>query len=54
MPPTFVLFCTEPDAVQTSYLRFLENRLRACFDLTGTPVRLRLRARGDSARGRGR
>jgi GTP-binding protein len=44
-PPTFVLFCTEPEAVQPSYRRFLENRLRESFDLRGTPVRLRLRAR---------
>jgi GTP-binding protein len=44
-PPTFVLFCTEPAAVQPSYRRFLENRLRESFDLRGTPVRLRLRAR---------
>jgi GTP-binding protein len=45
-PPTFVLFCTNPGAVQPSYRRFLENRLRETFDLRGTPVRLRLRARG--------
>jgi GTP-binding protein len=45
-PPTFVLFCTDPDAVQPSYRRFLENRLRETFDLEGTPVRLQLRARG--------
>ncbi|MCC6641405.1 MAG: ribosome biogenesis GTPase Der [Deltaproteobacteria bacterium] len=44
-PPTFVLFCTEPAAVAPSYRRFLENRLRESFDLEGTPVRLRLRAR---------
>jgi len=44
-PPTFVLFCTEPEAVQPSYRRFLENRLRESFDLEGAPVRLRLRAR---------
>lgn len=44
-PPTFILFCTAPDAVQESYRRFLENRLREDFDLRGTPVRLRLRAR---------
>jgi GTP-binding protein len=45
-PPTFVLFCNNPGAVQASYRRFLENRLREAFDLRGTPVRLRLRARG--------
>ncbi|MDJ0849151.1 MAG: ribosome biogenesis GTPase Der [Myxococcota bacterium] len=44
-PPTFVLFCTDPRAVQPSYRRFLENRLRQRFDLRGTPVRLSLRAR---------
>jgi GTP-binding protein len=44
-PPTFMLFCTEPTAVMPSYRRFLENRLREAFDLRGTPVRLRLRAR---------
>ena len=44
-PPTFIVFCTEPDAVKTSYLRFLENRLREQFDLRGTPIRLRLRKR---------
>jgi GTP-binding protein len=49
-PPTFVLFCTDPSAVQASYRRFLENRLRESFDLEGTPVRLRLRARSGGAR----
>jgi len=44
-PPTFVLFCTDPQAIQPSYRRFLENRLRESFELGGTPVRLRLRAR---------
>jgi len=44
-PPTFVLFCTEPEAVKESYRRYLENRLRERFDLEGAPVRLQLRAR---------
>jgi GTP-binding protein len=44
-PPTFVLFCTEPAAVKASYRLFIEKRLRDAFDLRGTPVRLRLRAR---------
>jgi len=46
-PPTFVLFCTEPSAVQPAYRRFLENRLRERFDFAGTPLRLRLRARSE-------
>jgi len=44
-PPSFVLFCTAPDAVLASYQRFLENRLRETFDLAGTPIRLSLRGR---------
>jgi GTP-binding protein len=44
-PPTFTVFCTDPRAVKGSYHRFLENRLRERFDLAGTPIRLRLRAR---------
>jgi GTP-binding protein len=44
-PPTFTLFCTDPKAVKGSYVRYLENRLRETFDLAGTPIRLRLRAR---------
>ena len=44
-PPSFAFFCTAPDDVQTSYKRFLENRLRDDYDLRGTPVRLFLRAR---------
>ncbi len=53
-PPTFVLFCSEPQSVQPSYRRFLENRLREDFDLAGTPVRLRLRARDESGAARPR
>jgi GTP-binding protein len=44
-PPTFLLFCTEPEAVQPAYRRFLENQLRERFDFSGVPIRLRLRKR---------
>ena len=42
-PPTFVLFVNRPEAVGETYLRYLENDLRATFDLPGAPIRLRLR-----------
>lgn len=45
-PPTFVVFCSDPDNLQTSYVRFLENQLRESFGFEGTPIRVRLRARG--------
>jgi GTP-binding protein len=44
-PPTFVVVCTDPKAIQTSYVRFLENQLRQSFGFGGTPVRVRLRRR---------
>lgn len=47
-PPAFALFCSDPDAVQVSYLRFLENRLRERFPLAGAPVRLHLRRRREA------
>ncbi|UCE85179.1 MAG: ribosome biogenesis GTPase Der [Deltaproteobacteria bacterium] len=47
-PPTFVLFCTDPASVRPAYRRFLENQLREHFELVGTPIRLRLRKRGES------
>lgn len=39
-PPTFVLFCRRPEDVGEPYLRYLENRIRQEFDLTGTPIRI--------------
>lgn len=44
-PPSFVIFCNQPDALKVEYRRFLENRLREQFDLAGTPIRIRLRSR---------
>lgn len=43
-PPTIALFVNDPGRMHFSYLRFLENRLRDAFPLTGTPIRLLLRS----------
>lgn len=37
-PPRFTFFVNRPDVVTDNYERFLENRLRSSFDLTGTPI----------------
>lgn len=42
-PPTFIAFCSRPDELPRSYLRYLTNSLRTAFDLPGVPVRLNLR-----------
>lgn len=39
-PPRFTFFCNRPDIVTDNYRRFLANRLRATFDLTGSPIKL--------------
>ncbi len=38
--PTFAFFCNLPQYIKDPYKRFLENKLRAEFDFTGTPIRL--------------
>ncbi len=43
-PPTFVLFGNQLSALPDSYLRYLVNGLRSAFGMTGTPIRLNLRA----------
>ncbi len=42
-PPQFTFFVNRPDIITDNYERFLENRLRKSFDLTGTPVRLKFK-----------
>ena len=44
-PVTITIFCSMADAIPAAYERYLENRLRAAFDLEGVPLRLRFRAR---------
>lgn len=44
-PPTFVCFVNSADLFHFSYQRYLENRIRETFGLTGTPVRFVVRER---------
>ena len=46
-PPTFVCFCNDARLFHFSYQRYLENQIREVFGLTGTPVRMVVRQRGD-------
>ncbi len=45
-PPTFVLFCNSKDLFHYSYLRFIENQIRAAFGFSGTPIHFILREKG--------
>jgi GTP-binding protein len=42
-PPTVLMFVNDPDLLHFSYLRYLENQLRATYPLEGTPIVLRAR-----------
>ncbi|HEY8596243.1 MAG TPA: ribosome biogenesis GTPase Der [Devosiaceae bacterium] len=42
-PPSFIIFCSQPDSLPSSYVRYLANGLRQAFDLPGVPLRLWLR-----------
>lgn len=44
-PPTFTLFANK--TLPASYMRYLERRIREEFDLPSTPIKLRVRRRGE-------
>jgi GTP-binding protein len=44
-PPTVVIFSSAPQRVAPAYERYLQNQYRAAFGLSGTPLRLRFKAR---------
>lgn len=46
-PPTFVLFVNDPTLLHFSYLRFLENRIRAEYGFLGTPIKLAAKGHKD-------
>ena len=46
-PPHFVIFCNDARLFHFSYQRYLENQIRGTFGLTGTPVRITIRQKGD-------
>ena len=46
-PPVFSFFCNAPDLADDNFQRFIENRLRSKFDLTGTPIRLKFRRKSE-------
>ena len=48
-PPLFVFHCNDPELVQSSYRRFLENVIRTNFDFEGVPLTLEFRERRRAA-----
>lgn len=50
-PPRFVVFVNDPELMHFSYLRYLENQLRATFGFEGTPIRIQVRGKRNDGRG---
>ena len=48
-PPTFVFFCNSIELFHFSYQRYLENCIRETFGFRGTPIRIVVKQRGDTA-----
>ena len=46
-PPSFMVSCSRPKALPTSYTRYMVNNLREQFDLYATPIRMFMR-KGDN------
>lgn len=46
-PPTFALFVNNAELAHYSYVRYLENQLRAKFGFEGTPLKFLIREKGD-------
>ncbi len=44
-PPVFVFFANDPELAHFSYIRYLENQIRATYGFEGTPIKLTFRAR---------
>jgi GTP-binding protein len=45
--PHFAFFCNLPQYIRDPYRRFLENKLRENFELTGVPVSIHFRPKSD-------
>ncbi len=46
-PPSFMLSCNRPEDIDSTYERFIVNRLRHHFGFTGSPIKLKLKKKGE-------
>ncbi len=44
-PPTFMIYVNEPKLMHFSYIRYLENQIRAEYGFLGTPIRIVMKGR---------
>ena len=46
-PPTFILFVNNAELAHYSYVRYIENQIRAKFGFVGTPIKFIVRQKGE-------
>ncbi len=46
-PPSFTFFVNDVTLIQTSYRKYLQNRLREAFEYEGVPILLKFKSRGE-------
>lgn len=46
-PPTFNIYCNNPEIIENSYIRYIENNLRRAFDFKGTPIKVQFKAKNE-------
>ena len=51
VPPTFVIFCNNPNYFHFSYKRYLENVIREQFGFTNCPIKLAIRGKREGIPG---
>ena len=44
-PPTFMIYVNDPKLMHFTYLRYLENQIRAAYGFLGTPIRIVMKGR---------
>ena len=47
VPPTFIMFVNDVKIVTDNYLRYLENYIRKSIDFSGTPIKIKLKAKNE-------
>ena len=46
-PPHFIIFCSHPDEISSSYVKYIQNSLKEAFNFSGVPVKINLKKTGN-------
>ena len=46
-PPHFIIFCSHPDEISSTYIKYIQNSLKAAFDFSGVNIKINLKKTGN-------